>query len=110
VATWKADAERSRSKGPIPLANDIRFEDRMESFLTRRDLLYAKGPMLLHALHEELGDQLFLTWLKSSQTNFRWKFASTSRLFDLLRFITKKDYTTFLEDHFWGLGLPAQKP
>lgn len=110
VATWKADAERSRSKGPIPLANDLRFEDRVESFLTRRDLLYAKGPMLLHALHQELGDQLFLTWLKSSQTNFRWKFASTSRLFDLLGFITKKDYTVFLEDHFWGLGLPTQRP
>lgn len=110
VATWKADAERSQSKGPIPLANDIRFEDRMESFMTRRDLLYAKGPMLLHALHQELGDQLFLTWLKSSQTNFRWKFASTPRLFDLLKFITKKDYTAFMNDYFWGLGLPPGKP
>lgn len=110
VATWAADTERSRSKSPIPLANDIRFEDRMESFLVRRDLLYAKGPMLLYSLHQELGDQVFLTWLKSSQTNFRWKFASTSRLFDLLKFITKKDYTTFLDNYFWGLGLPAQKP
>jgi len=109
VATWRADAERSRAKGPIPLANDIRFDDRMETYLARRDLLYAKGPMLLYALHQELGDQVFLTWLKSSQTNFRWKFASTSRLFDLLAFITKKDYTTFLNDHFWGLGLPPGK-
>ncbi|HJW44669.1 MAG TPA: M1 family aminopeptidase [Geothrix sp.] len=110
VATWKADAERSRTKGPIPLANDIRFEDRRESYFARRDLLYAKGPLLLHALHEELGEQVFLTWLKSSQTNFRWKFANTHRLFDLLKFITKKDYTPFLNDHFWGLGLPEVKP
>ncbi|MBP1773639.1 MAG: hypothetical protein H6P99_2802 [Holophagaceae bacterium] len=97
--------------GPIgPLANDIQFEDRRESYFARRDLLYAKGPLLLHALHEELGEQVFLTWLKSSQTNFRWKFANTQRLFDLLKFITKKDYTPFLNDHFWGLGLPEVKP
>lgn len=110
VATWKADTERSRDKGPIPLANDLRFEDRMETWLARRDLLYAKGPLLLHALHQELGDQVFLTWLKSSQTNFRWKFASTPRLFDLLKFITKKDYTAFVNEYFWGLGLPPGKP
>ncbi|WP_243303275.1 M1 family aminopeptidase [Geothrix oryzisoli] len=110
IATWRSDAERSKDQGPIPLANDIHFDDRYESFLARRDLLYAKGPVLLHALHQELGDQVFLTWLKSSQTNFRWKFASTARLFDLLKFITKKDYTPFLDTYFWGLGLPPAKP
>ncbi len=110
VAGWKGDAERSHDKGPIPLANDIHYGGGYESFLARRDLLYAKGPVLLHALHEGLGDQVFLTWLKSSQTNFKWKFASTQRLFDLLRFITKQDQTAFLDRYFWGLELPAEKP
>ena len=110
VAGWKGDAERSHAKGPIPLANDIHYGGGYEPFLARRDLLYAKGPFLLHALHEEFGDQVFLTWLKSSQTNFKWKFASTQRLFDLLRFITKKDQTAFLDRYFWGLELPTEKP
>ncbi|WP_306591024.1 M1 family metallopeptidase [Geothrix sp. 21YS21S-4] len=110
VAIWKAQAKQSQSKGPIPLANDIRFEDPRETWIARRDLLYGKGPLLLHALHQELGDDVFLTWLKSSQTNFRWKFVTTPRLFDLLGFITKKDYKAFLNDYFWGLGLPPEKP
>jgi hypothetical protein len=29
-------------------------------------------------------------------------------MFDLLKFITKKDYTPFLNDYFWGLGLPKE--
>lgn len=110
VASWRSNAARSSAKGPIPLANDIHYKDPFESFQARTDLLYAKGPDLLYALHQELGDQVFLTWLKSSQTNFHWKFANTSRLFALLQFITKKDYTPFLDNYYWGLGLPPKKP
>jgi hypothetical protein len=65
--------------------------------------------MLLRALHQELGDQVFLTWLKSAQTNFRWKFGTTRKMFDLLNFITKKDYLPFCESYFWGLALPPEK-
>jgi len=82
----------------------------MDRFYTRQGLLYAKGPTLLHALHQELGDQVFLTWLKSIQSNFRWKFATTRQLFALLGFITKKDYTPFYNDYYWGLALPPKQP
>ncbi|HJW72953.1 MAG TPA: M1 family aminopeptidase [Geothrix sp.] len=110
VAGWKSEGERASDKGPIPLANDLRFDDGYEAFRTRTGLLYSKGPSLLYALHQELGDQVFLTWLKSTQTNFRWKFASTFQIFDLLKFITKKDYTPFVNDYFWGLKMPPVKP
>ena len=39
------------------------------------DLLYNKGAyLLLHALHKELGDKTFFTFLKSYQKSFAWKF------------------------------------
>lgn len=110
VARWKASADFAKDAAPIPLANDLRHKDGYEGFRMRTGLLYAKGPMLLQALHQELGDQMFLTWLKSIQTNFKWKFAPTMRVFELLNFITKKDFARFYETHFWGLSMPPEKP
>jgi len=109
VAQWKASASEAKEAGPIPLANQIRRKDGYEGFRMRTGLLYAKGPMLLHALHQDLGDQTFLTWLKSAQTNFRWKATTTKKMFDLLNFVTKKDHQPFLDSYFWGLALPPEK-
>jgi hypothetical protein len=30
-------------------------------------------------------------------------------MFDLLTFITKKDYTAFYNNYYWGLALPPKK-
>lgn len=109
VARWKAGASEAKDSGPIPLANQILRKDGYEGFRMRTGLLYAKGPLLLHALHQELGDQLFLTWLKSAQTNFRWRNTSTKKMFDLLSFLTRKDHQAFYETYFWGLALPPEK-
>ncbi|HJV89212.1 MAG TPA: M1 family aminopeptidase [Holophagaceae bacterium] len=109
VAQWKRAATEVHEAGPIPLANEVRRKDGYEGFKIRTGLLYSKGPLLLTSLHQELGDQVFFTWLKSTQTNFRWKFAPTRRIFDLLGFITKKDYTVFYETYFWGTALPPVK-
>jgi hypothetical protein len=109
LAQWKALTDKALDKGPIPLANDLRLKDGFEGFQARFGLLYAKGPLLLATLHQELGDQLLLTWLKSAQTNFRWKFATTAQMFDLLKFITKKDYAPFVQEYFWGIGMPPAK-
>jgi len=109
LSHWKEGAESVTKKAPIPLANDLRFSNPSEAFYARRNLLYDKGPILLASLHQELGDKVFLTWLKSIQTNFRWKFVSTKQLFDLLGFITKKNYKDFYDDYYWDLGLPPLK-
>lgn len=109
VAGWKADAEEAKDFGSIPVANNLRLKDGFKGFKARTGLLYSKGPMLLHALHKELGDEVFLTWLKSAQTNFKWKFAPTKRLFDLLAFVTKKDHTSFYDTYFWGTAMPPIK-
>jgi len=105
VAHWKVDAQDSTKVAPIPYANRI-SGDPMNAFQARRGLLYAKGPYLLYALNKELGDDQFLTFMKSYQKSRRWKFSSTAEMAALLQFITKKDYMPFFEKYYWGTAMP----
>ncbi|HXH37623.1 MAG TPA: hypothetical protein VNN08_03270, partial [Thermoanaerobaculia bacterium] len=76
------------------------------SFRQRFALLYEKGPYLLYTLHKELGDTVFLTFLKSYQKSFAWKVGTTKDVAGLLSFITKKDYKPFFDQYFWGTAMP----
>jgi len=105
VAVWKQRAQDSTKVAPIPYANRI-AGDPMTAFQSRFGLLYAKGPYVLYTLHKELGDDQFLTFLKSYQKSRRWKFSSTAEAASLLQFITKKDYLPFFEKYFWGTAMP----
>jgi aminopeptidase N len=104
VAEWRglsrwADADEI----PIPLANSVYGPS---SFDLRYGLLYNKGPALLYALHKELGDEAFFTFLKSYQKSFAWKFGSTKMVAALLQYMTKKDYAPFFEKYYWGTEMP----
>jgi aminopeptidase N len=103
---WRAGASSAKDAAPIPLANRVYHSDFETLFSIRTGLVYDKGSLLLAALHKELGDQTFLTFLKSFQKSFRWKFGSTRHVVGLLQFITKKDFTPFFEANFWGTGMP----
>ena len=107
VNHWRPGANLATDKAPIPLANRVydASERRIQNAI-RRGLLYEKGPLLLYALHKELGDQQFLTFLKSYQKSFRWKFGSTKTIASFLQFMTKKDYMPFFEANYWGTGMP----
>ncbi|MGE5414082.1 MAG: M1 family aminopeptidase, partial [Syntrophomonadaceae bacterium] len=109
VNHWKPGARLATDKAPIPLANRV-FDagERRMQFFIRTGLLYQKGPLLLYALHRELGDETFLTFLKSYQRSFRWKFGSTKTLASLLQFMTKKDYMPFFERYYWGTEMPRE--
>jgi aminopeptidase N len=108
LRTWKRRAEEATEISPSPLANRIHLEsDFRLQFLMRAALIYDKGAFLLAVLHKELGDQTFLTFFKSYQKTFRWKFGSTKTVVGLLQFLTKKDYNPFFEANYWGTGLPA---
>jgi aminopeptidase N len=107
MAHWKSNAETSKGVSPIPLANRIYVSgDPIGTFATRSALIYDKGALLLAALHRDLGDQMFLSALKSYQKSFRWKFGSTKTFEGLIEWLTKKDYTAFFESNYWGIGLP----
>jgi len=104
--TWKRHAAYANDAAPIALANQV--WDPVTEFEIRTGLLYAKGPLLLAALHKELGDETFLTFLKSYQKSFAWKFGTTKHLAGLLQFLTKKDYMPFFEKYYWGTEMPKE--
>lgn len=83
--------------------------DGIGGFVTRANLIYAKGAILLKALHDELGDEAFLTFLKSYQKSFRGKYGNTEMVMGLLQYMTKKDYAPFFEQYFYGTGMPELK-
>ena len=58
------------------------------------------------ALHKQLGDDAFLTFLNSFQKSFRWKFGSTKKVVGLLNFMTKQDFGPFFEANYWGTAMP----
>lgn len=105
VAVWKQRAQDATKIAPIPYANRI-SGDPMTAGQTRFGLLYAKGPYILYKLHQEIGDDMFLTFLKSYQKSRRWKFSSTAEAASLLQFLTKKDYLPFFEKYYWGTAMP----
>jgi aminopeptidase N len=105
VATWRGRAKDGASVAPIPYANRIEGDPRT-SRIERFALLYNKGPLLLYALHKELGDTQFLTFLKSYTKSFYFKFGTTNDVAGLLQFMTKKDYKPFFEKYFWGTATP----
>ena len=107
---WRDDAKVVAENGTIPTANRLNNPgDRLGQALSRQGLLYFKGAYLLSALHKELGDQLFLTFLKSYQKSFKGKTATTKDVIDLLTFLTKKDYAPFFEQYYYGTAMPDVK-
>ena len=110
LANWKADAKDATKISIIPMANRLLNEgDRVDSILARNNLIYAKGALLLAALHRELGDETFLTFLKSYQKSFKGKYGNTALAMGLLQFLTKKDYGPFFEQYYYGMALPDVK-
>jgi Peptidase family M1 domain len=107
LAVWKAEAKDASRVTTIPMANRlVNPGDWISASAARQGLIYAKGAYLLAALHNELGDQTFLTFLKSYQKTFRWKHGTTDDVIALLTFITKKDYAPWFDQHFYGTAMP----
>jgi hypothetical protein len=106
LRAWKRNAKESAGKGSILLANQLAGKD---TFRDRINLLYNKGPLVLHALRLEVGDNTFFTILKSFQRSFHGKSAYTRDLIGITNFITKKDFTPFFERYVIGTELPEIK-
>ncbi|HKR62816.1 MAG TPA: M1 family aminopeptidase [Thermoanaerobaculia bacterium] len=107
---WRDDAKVIAENGTISTANRLNNPgDRFGQAMARQGLIYFKGAYLLAALHKDMGDQMFLTFLKSYQKSFRWKQATTKDVIDLLQFLTKKDYAPFFEQYYYGTAMPDVK-
>ena len=106
---WRSRAKDATDTAPIPLANRIRNDsDPGAAGRDRTYLLYSKGPWILNAIRQEIGEQAFLTFLSSVQATFRWKFANTKNVETVVEAVTKKDWKPFFDANYWGTGMPAK--
>lgn len=105
--TWKANANNSKNKSSIAMANRLRdYGDMSRAFMHRTHLVYDKGAWVLSKLHAEIGDQMFLSFLRNLQALKAWKFLSTAEMAPLLQHLTKKDYSSFFDQYYWGTDMP----
>jgi len=110
VQEWYLAAKESNDHGTIPFANELHNEGvPAQSRIDRRNLIYDKGAYLLYLIHQQIGNQDFVTFLRSCQASFRWKFATTENVNGLLKVVAKRDFADFLNQNYWGQGLPEKK-
>ena len=103
VRDWEGRMKESDSAATLPTANRLEGE---HAFRDRFGLLYGRGPFLLAVLHRELGEEKFLTFLKTFQTYRKWKKGSTALVAELLHALTGRDYAPFFEKYYWGTEYP----
>lgn len=80
-------------------------------------LLYGRGPLVLHAVREQLerqrgkeeADRIFLTWIRSYVRTFQFKYAETRHLVGILDQITGEHWMPFFERHLLGTESPPVK-
>ena len=114
VRDWKQMAGQISKGGSIYLAGYLGGRD--VDWRDRQALLYARGPLVFHAIRQELaksagtaqdGDRLFLTWIRSYIKNFSFKTAETRHLIGILNQITKKDWQPWFDRYVFGTETPV---
>lgn len=108
IATWRANANDAAKAAPIPLANRITVPSDWTTFVDRTYLIYDKGAYLLAVLHKQVGDDKFLTFMRSLQGIFAWKFLTTVDIAKVMQKVDGgKDYMPFFEKYYWGTEMPV---
>lgn len=113
VKDWKFGTKEIGDGGSIYLATHL-SGDREKDFYAWRALLYSKGPLVIHALREELiremgeekGNAAFLTWMRSYVKNFAFKTGETRHLVGILNQMTGKDWQPWFERYVYGTEMP----
>jgi hypothetical protein len=107
TGTWRANAKEANDWSSIATANQLgNFKDMSTTFWMRTYLIYSKGAYLLSRLHAELGDKHFLTFLRTLQGKYAWRYASTKDVTAVLKEVTGRDYAAHFDAHYWGTAFP----
>ncbi|MGC8917148.1 MAG: M1 family metallopeptidase [Thermoanaerobaculum sp.] len=103
---WEGRAKFVKDTLPVFFANQLAGP---EAWRDRMALLYAKGPLMLHALRQELGDNGFFTVFKSYLRNFADKPAQTKHIVGITGVVAKRDFGPWFERYLLGPGFPLEK-
>lgn len=111
---WRARTKLIGDGGSIYLANHLAMKG-AKDWEDRTNLLYSKGPLVLHAIRLELrkragsdkeGDRLFQILLRSYLKNFTYKWGTTENFIGLLSQMTKSDWQPFFDRYVFGTEIP----
>ena len=110
---WRGQAKDLGEGGSLYLASHL-AHDRSKNQEARRDLLYAKGPLVLHALRqelkrqagEEIGEKQFWILLRSYLKSFSHTWGGTQYLVAMLDQITGKSWQPWFERYVYGTEMP----
>jgi hypothetical protein len=105
IGDWRSPSNFVKDRSTVFMANHLAGIKAAEEN-DRVALLYGKGPIVLHALRKELGDQVFFTICKSYIKSFAFKPAGTKDFIELTNFVTKKDYTEWFNRYLLGTEWP----
>lgn len=103
---WRDETRFLKDTASVMLAGQMSGG---EWWRDRRALLYAKGPLVLHALREEIGDQAFFTAFKTLLTNRRFQHITTTDAISVINHVTKRDYTAWMERYLMGTDSPGER-
>lgn len=105
---WVAGAAEAEDTVSIPMANRYWHTSDL-AFSKRFKLLYEKGPLVLYALREEVGPDLFARYVRAYLDANRWKFGNSQDFMNALNQATGKDFSHVFERYLWGVETPNVK-
>jgi len=103
---WRRDAKYSDKEAPIAAANTLRGPNAGRH---RTNLIYQKGPYVLHMLRVQLDDNNYVKVMRTIQETYKNQSISTEMLLREVNKVTGSDFTTFFDQWFWDVGVPVFK-
>ncbi len=101
----------NRSKGEtmasLTTLHDLDGED---AHVYRWDLVYCKGPVVLQAIRDKVGEKTFWTLLRSFLRSFPYKAVTTEDFIGLTEHITGEDWRPFFDRYVYGTEFPPKSP
>ena len=101
--TWRSDCQRWEGSLPIIHANRASGQNARH---IRIALLYNKGPMVVHMLRTQLGDETFVKVLKKVLTDYRGKLIGTAEFQSAAETVAGYKLDWFFDQWVRGTGIP----
>ncbi|RME07420.1 MAG: hypothetical protein D6812_00150 [Deltaproteobacteria bacterium] len=108
---WRNRAKESTDVVPIPRADELTDTDVTddEDRYHRVRLIYAKGPLFLRYLEEEVGRNAMMRAMTSFYRRNLGKAVQTKDFVAILEEVSGKDLSPLFDAYFWGKAFPEVK-
>jgi hypothetical protein len=99
-------ANRAKRSAPVVSPYAVNLLDGHDAGLIEWDITYCKGPLILHAMRQKMGDQMFWTVFRSFLKSFPYQTVTTEDFIGLTNFISKDDWQPFFDRYVYGTEMP----